>query len=178
MQTSVSFRPLGRSDFPLLQEWLSTPHVAAWWHERLDLASVDANYGPRVDGAEPTHIFLIEYGGRPVGWIQWYLWCDYPDHARQLGADLASAGIDLAIGELAMTGLGLGSVAISEFLKQIVFADPGVGAVIADPEEANLRSLRAFEKAGFKVTNTVQLAGESFKRRVVRLDRPQPTYSS
>jgi aminoglycoside 6'-N-acetyltransferase len=145
--------------------------VAAWWHERLDLASVDAKYGPRVDGAEPTHTFVIEYGGRPVGWIQWYLWFDYPEHARQLGADLA-------IGELAMTGLGLGSVAISEFLKQIAFADPGVGAVIADPEEANLRSLRAFEKAGFKVTNTVQLAGESFKRRIVRLDRPQPTYSS
>jgi len=71
-----------------------------------------------------------------------------------------------------MTGLGLGSVAISGFLKQIVFADPGVGAVIADPEEANLRSLRAFEKAGIKVTNTVQLVGESFKRRIVRLDRP------
>jgi len=32
--------------------------------------------------------------------------------------------------------------------------------------------LRAFEKAGFAVTDTVQLAGESFRRRVVRMDRP------
>lgn len=178
MQTSVSFRPLGRSDFPLLQEWLSTAHVAAWWHEPLDFASVDAKYGPRVDGAEPTHVFVIECGGRPVGWIQWYLWSDYPGHARQLGAGLAAAGIDIAIGELAVTGMGLGPVAISEFLKQIVFADPTVRAVIADPEEANLRSLRAFEKAGFILTNTVQLAGENFKRRVVRMDRPCITYSS
>jgi aminoglycoside 6'-N-acetyltransferase len=171
IQASISFRPLGRSDFPLLQEWLSAPHVAAWWHECLDLAAVDAKYGPRVDGAEPTHVFVIEDGGRPVGWIQWYLWSDYPEHALQLRAEPASAGIDLAIGELAMTGLGLGPVAICEFLRQIVFLDPSVGAVITDPEEGNLRSLRAFQKAGFTVTNTVQLAGENFKRRVVRMDR-------
>ena len=173
IQASISFRPLGRSDFPLLQEWLSAPHVAAWWHECLDLAAVDAKYGPRVDGAEPTHVFVIEHGGRPVGWIQWYLWSDYPEHALQLRAEPASAGIDLAIGELAMTGLGLGPVAICEFLRQIVFRDPSVSAVITDPEEGNLRSLRAFQKAGFTVTNTVQLAGENFKRRVVRMDRPE-----
>jgi RimJ/RimL family protein N-acetyltransferase len=70
-----------------------------------------------------------------------------------------------------MTGLGLGPVAISEFLRQIVFANPSVSAVITDPEEGNLRSLRAFKKAGFTVTKTVQLAGENFKRRVVRMDR-------
>jgi aminoglycoside 6'-N-acetyltransferase len=170
---SISFRPLSRSDFHLLQEWLSAPHVAAWWHERFDLASVDAKYGPRVDGAEPTHVFVIEQGGRPVGWIQWYLWSDYPEHALQLRAELGSAGIDLAIGERAMTGLGLGPTAICEFLRQIVFADPNVSAVITDPEEGNLRSLCAFKKAGFAVTNTVQLAGENVKRQVVRMDRPQ-----
>src|SRR3984957_7897217 len=160
MQVSISFRPLSRSDFPLLQEWLSAPHVAAWWHERFDLASVYAKYGPRVYGAEPTHVFVIEYSGRPVGWIQWYLWSDYPEHARQLRAELESAGIDLAIGELAMTGLGLGPLAIREFLKQVVFSDPHVSAVISDPEESTPRSLRAFKKAGFTLANTVQLAGE------------------
>ena len=170
-RASISFRPLGRCDFPLLQEWLSAPHVAMWWHDRLDLASVDAKYGPRVEGAEPTRVFVIEHLARPVGWIQWYLWSDYAEHALQLRAELPSAGIDLAIGELAMTGLGLGPVAIYEFLRQIVFADPSVSAVITDPEEGNLRSLRAFEKAGFTVTNTVQLPGENFKRRVVRISR-------
>jgi aminoglycoside 6'-N-acetyltransferase len=114
MRASLSFRPLVRSDFPLLQEWLSAIHVGVWWHERLDLAGVAARYGPRVDGAEP-HVFVIEDGGRPVGWIQWYLWSDYPEHALQLGAELTSAGIDLAIGELVMTGLGLGPIAICEF---------------------------------------------------------------
>ena len=171
MQTSISFRPVGRSDFPLLQQWLSAPHVAVWWNELHDLTSIEAKYGPRVDGAEPTHVFVIEWAAKPIGWIQWYLWSDYPDHALQLGAEPSSAGIDLAIAELAMTGLGLGPVAICAFLRQIVFADLRVSAVITDPEEGNVRSVRAFQKAGFTVTNTVQLAGENSKRRVVRIYR-------
>jgi RimJ/RimL family protein N-acetyltransferase len=71
-----------------------------------------------------------------------------------------------------MIGLGLGPAAIRQFLRQIVFAHPSVSAVITDPEEGNLRSLRAFQKAGFTLTHTVQLAGENFQRRVVRTDRP------
>jgi hypothetical protein len=54
MRAPLSFRPLERSDFPLLQQRLAAPHVAAWWKERNDRASVEAKYGPRVDGAEPT----------------------------------------------------------------------------------------------------------------------------
>lgn len=65
----------------------------------------------------------------------------------------------------------MGPIAIREFLRQIVFTDASVRAVLTDPEEGNLRSLRAFRKAGFKVTKTVQLAGEDFKRSVVRMDR-------
>ena len=116
---------------------------------------------------------MIEYGDGPIGWIQWYLWSDYPEHALQLGAGPSSAGIDLAVGELAMTGKGIGTVAICEFVRQIVFANPSVGAVITDLEEGNHRSLGAFKKAGFTVTNVVQLAGENVKRRVVRMPRPQ-----
>ena len=81
MPASISFRPLQRSDFLVLQQWFVAPHIAAWWNERLDLASVEAKYGPRVDGTESTHVFVIEHEGDPIGWIQWYLWADYPEHA-------------------------------------------------------------------------------------------------
>ena len=172
MCDSISFRPLGRSDFPLLQRWLAQPHVVQWWHEPLDLAGVEAKYGPRVDGTEPTHVFVIEDSRRPVGWIQWYWWADYPRHARQLGADMTSAGIDLAIGELEMIGRGLGPNAIRQFLEQIVWVDPAINAVVTDPEENNLQSLRAFQKAGFTVIQKVKLEGEAFRRCVVCLKRP------
>src|SRR6516165_10495755 len=172
MHASISFRPFGRSDFPLLQEWLAAPHVAVWWNERHDLASIEAKYRPRVEGTEPTYVFVIEQEGRPIGWIQWYLWADYPKHARQLEAPPFSAGMDHAIGEVEMTGLGLAPVAIREFIEQFVLVNPDVCAVVTDPEESNLRSLRAFQKAGFRVVKIVQLAGEDSKRQVLRLDRP------
>lgn len=71
-----------------------------------------------------------------------------------------------------MTNLGLGPVIIREFLNQLVFTNSSVCAVVADPEEGNLRSVHAFRKAGFSVVNTVQLAGEGSTRQVVRLVRP------
>jgi len=172
MTVSISFRPLQRSDFVLLQHWLSAPHVAAWWNERVDLASIEARYGPRVDGIDPTHVFVVECDAKPIGWIQWYLWSDFPEHARQLGAGLSAAGIDLAIGESVMTGLGLGPVTIREFLRQFVLVNPAVRTIITDPEENNLRSLRAFKKVGFKPMRTVQLVGEHSNRQVMCFARP------
>ena len=171
MCDSISFRPLSRSDFTLLRRWLGEPHVVAWWHEPLDLRGIEAKYGPRIDGVEPTHVFVIEYHQQPVGWIQWYRWSNYHEHARQLGAEPESAGIDLAIGEKELIGMGLGSIGIRQFLEQTVFIDPTIRAILIDPEEGNLRSLNAFKKAGFTTTKTVKLPKENFNRCVMHLSR-------
>jgi aminoglycoside 6'-N-acetyltransferase len=171
MSDSISFRPLNRSDFPQLQRWLAEPHVVAWWHEPLDLRAIETKYGPRIDGIEPTHVFAIEYYQRLVGWIQWYRWSDYQEHAQQLGADSKSAGVGLAIGEKELIGMGLGSSVIRQFLDQIVFVDPTISAIVTDPEEGNLRSLNAFKKVGFAIAKTVKLRDESFQRCVMHLSR-------
>jgi len=71
-----------------------------------------------------------------------------------------------------MTGLGLGPVIIGEFLKQFVFVNPIIRAIITDPEETNLRSLRAFKKAGFKAMKTIRLVGEASNRQILYFDCP------
>jgi aminoglycoside 6'-N-acetyltransferase len=167
----ISFRPIGRSDFPLLQKWLAAPHVAVWWNERFALASLEAKYGPRIDGTEPIHVYLIQFDGVPIGWIQWYRWRDFPTHAIRLGADHKSAGVDLAIGEIEMTGRGLGPAVIREFGTNYIFVDRDLVAIIADPSVRNRNSISAFKKAGFNPVSTVQLVDEAFERYVVRLDR-------
>jgi aminoglycoside 6'-N-acetyltransferase len=168
----VSFRALERSDFPLLQRWLSEPHVDIWWHDALDLARLEQKYGPLIDGIEPTHVFIIEHQSRPVGWIQWYRWSDYPKHAAQLEAGANAAGIDLAIGEPSIVGKGIGSSAIRQFILTVVAVEPGMTAIVADPEERNGRSCRAFEKAGFTPVRTVELEGEHVRRRIMHLSLP------
>jgi aminoglycoside 6'-N-acetyltransferase len=168
----VSFRALERSDFPLLQRWLSEPHIDAWWHEPLELAGLEQKYGPRIDGIEPTHVFIIEHEDQPIGWIQWYRWSDYPEHAAQLKAEPEAAGIDLSIGEVSLIGKGIGSKAIREFVLSVVSTAPGITAIVADPEEHNGRSCRAFEKAEFIPIRTVQVSGENVRRRVMHLSLP------
>lgn len=169
----LAVRPLRREELHLLVRWLSMPHVDAWWHEPLDADGVLAKYGPRIDGREPVHMLLIEHGGRPIGWMQWYRWRDYAQHAGRLGAEPEAAGLDLAIGEPDLLGRGLGPRAIRELLGRIVFADPAITACVSDPEERNTRSVRAFEKAGFAAVGAVELPGESARRVVVRRERPR-----
>ena len=169
----VSFRPLHRSDFPLLKQWLSEPHVDKWWNEPLNLAGIEDKYGPRVDKIDPTNVFIMEHEGRSVGWIQWYRWKDYPKHSVQLGAGPNNAGIDITIGKPELIGLGIGPTAIRNFLKQIVFFDEGIASVIVDVDERNSRSLGAFEKVGFSPIRSVQLEGEDCIRKVMRLYRQE-----
>ena len=177
-QSILSFRALGRSDFPLLQKWLAAPHVAVWWNEPFDRASLEAKYGPAIDGNEPIHVYLMEREKVAVGWIQWYRWRDFPEHGIQVGADQMSAGIDLAIGEIEMTGRGLGPAVIQEFATHYIFTNRDVCAIVADPSTRNARSVSAFRKAGFEIVDTVRLVDEAFERHIVRLDRGELEISS
>ena len=145
--------------------------MAAWWNERFDLASLEAKYGPAIDGSEPIHLYLIQVEGAPIGWIQWYRWRDFPEHAIQVGAGPESAGVDLAIGEVEMTGRGLGPAVIREFGTNYIFVNGDVVSIVADPSASNTRSVNAFRKAGFNIVDTVQLIDETFERHVVRLGR-------
>jgi RimJ/RimL family protein N-acetyltransferase len=70
-----------------------------------------------------------------------------------------------------MLGQAIGPSVINDFLCQVVFQQPDINSIISDPEESNERSLRAFEKARFRPGNRVQLAGESFTRRILQMDR-------
>jgi aminoglycoside 6'-N-acetyltransferase len=167
----IDFRELRREDFPLLKRWLREPHVLRWWREPFDLPELEEKYGPCIDGLEPSYLFVIECDEQPIGFIQWYRWADYPGHAAKVAAGPGSAGVDLYIGEENWTGKGVGSTALRKFVENVVFAKGNMNAVVSDPEESNRQSVRAFEKAGFRVVKTEVLPGEDVRRTVVRRER-------
>jgi aminoglycoside 6'-N-acetyltransferase len=167
----IVFRPLSEQDLPLLQVWLSRPHVAKWWRQPLDLEGVRSMFRPAIEGRKPTHVYVIEREGRPAGWIQWYRWSDFSEHAARLGAEPNTAGIDLAIGEPGLLGQGIGPRAIATFLQRWVFVDPTITACVVDPDERNLRSIRALEKAGFVALRTVYSPVQQRSSLVMRLAR-------
>ncbi len=131
---TISFRPLARADFPLVSRWLAAPHVARWWQRPADLASIEQAYGPSIDRTDPTEMFIIEADQTPIGLIKRYRLADYPDWQRAVNV-LDAAGIDYLIGEVDLTGKGLGSRTIRYFTAAALERYPELEAVVAAPQQ-------------------------------------------
>jgi len=144
-----AFRPLRFVDLVLVSHWQNRPHVARWWREPADLASITSRYSPTIDGPDPTDVFIIEFEGEAIGLIQRYLLRDNPEWAAAIGIP-DGAGIDYFIGEETMLGKGLGARAIGRFAQDTFVRYPANALVVAVPQQDNVASWRALEKAGFQ----------------------------
>ena len=170
MPPLVGFRPLTAADLQRLHEWLQHPHVKRWWRDTDTFEQTAAHYGPPLRREEPTDHYLILVDGREAGMIQTYLVADYADWDAIVEAGAGVAGVDLLIGEPELTGRGLGGEILAAFAREVVFARPGTRSCVATVEEANRRSWRAFEKAGFRHVRDVEEDG--LPHRLLWLDRP------
>jgi len=169
--TEVAFRRLAREDFGDLGRWLSTPHVRLWWGEPLDAAGVEKEFGPCVDGVDPTLVFIATLAHRPVGMVQSYRLSDNPDYEAAVGVKDA-AGMDLFIGEPDLLGMGLGQAIVRTFVRDIGWgAFPGAKRFMAGPSSKNVRSRRTFEAAGFVYTRLADVPGEPDPEALMVLER-------
>jgi aminoglycoside 6'-N-acetyltransferase len=101
--------------------------------------------------------------------IETYRVSDFPEWEKIVEVGEGVAGVDLLIGEPDATGRGLGPQILEAFVQDVVFALPETHACVAAVDEANKRSLRAFEKAGFTYIRDVEEEGRP--HRLMRLDR-------
>jgi len=150
---AIRMRPLERDDLPLVAEWLARPHVEKWWREASDIAAVEADYGPMIDGADPTEGFIAMRDGRAIGFIQRYLLADYPEWQRAVAVGVGvipGLGIDYFIGDESMTGQGLGPQMIAAMVTASWTRYPDISAVVVDVLQDNRPSWRALEHAGFE----------------------------
>jgi aminoglycoside 6'-N-acetyltransferase len=163
----IEFQPLRKDDLTLVRAWLQREHVRRWWRDSLDESI--AEYEQAIDGLDPSDHYLIVLDGRPVGMIETYFVSDHPEWEEIVQVGEGVAGVDLLIGEEELTGRGLGPRVLDAFARVAVFADEGTHAVVAAVDEENSRSLRAFEKAGFRHVRDVEEEGRP--HRLMRLDR-------
>jgi aminoglycoside 6'-N-acetyltransferase len=140
--TTYAFRPMTAADLPMVRRWLAKPHVVEWWgdaHDQFTLVRDDLDH-PDMDQ------FIVVTGDRPFGYIQCYdpkNWPPHPFGAQPQGA----LGIDQFIGEPDMIDRGHGSAFIRAFVDRVL--REGAPRVLTDPDPANTRAVRAYEKAGF-----------------------------
>jgi len=94
---------------------------------------------------------------------------DHPEYDALVAVGPGVAGVDLFIGEAELTGSGLGTRVLGQFVEDVVFARPETTACIAGVEIGNEASLRAFAKAGFRTVRDYEEEGRP--HRLVRRDR-------
>ena len=149
----VTFERLGAGDLPLLATWLARPHVRRWWRQPSDLASVEAEFGPLLDGSDPTEGFIVHLDGRPIGYLQRELIEDdaeTQDAIRTSLGDAGGIGIDYFIGEPDLVGRGIGRTMISRFVHGCFARHPSESRIVVCLQQDNEASWKALEAAGFR----------------------------
>jgi len=148
MAPDYVIRAMTAADLPLVQRWLQLPHVLEWWgepHEQYALVSADLDE-PAMDQ------FMLSTNGHALGYLQCYdLTAWNTGFGRQ---PHGTRGIDLFIGEPNMIGRGHGSALIRCFVEDLFRV--GVPRIVTDPDPANRRAIRAYQKAGFQEDHVVQ----------------------
>jgi aminoglycoside 6'-N-acetyltransferase len=143
------FRPMSKADLPLVKRWLAEPHVMQWWgdtYQQFEIVSGDLK-------VEAMDQFIVATDDRPFGYLQCYNPEVWPDNG--LGVHpRGTRGIDQFIGEPDMVDRGHGSAFIGSFVDRLLAA--GASQVITDPDPANARAIRSYEKAGFRRDRLVE----------------------
>ncbi|MEH2505042.1 aminoglycoside 6'-N-acetyltransferase [Bradyrhizobium sp. AZCC 1578] len=147
MAPEYVFRPMAMDDLPLIRQWLARAHVREWWgnpSEQYELVSGDLEE-PAMDQ------FIVSAGSNDFAYLQCYdltAWnSGFGKHPR------GTRGIDLFIGEPDMIGRGHGSALIRAFVEDRL--RHGAPRIVTDPDPANTRAVRAYEKAGFEKVGMV-----------------------
>jgi RimJ/RimL family protein N-acetyltransferase len=148
------FAPLQNADLPLLHGWVRRAHVAAWWQPTPTFDELQAEYAPRIDGADSTRAFIAHLDGEPLGFIQCYVVKDSGGGWWEDETDPGARGVDQFLADEGRLNRGLGSAMLRAFL-QACFADPMVSSVQTDPSPRNLRAIAAYKKAGFMAEREV-----------------------
>ena len=149
---TIAFEPVAECHLPLLRSWIELPHVQTWWGEpEVEIAMIR----DMVEGRDSTRPYIVTVDGERVGYIQvWFIghWQNEPWIAANpwLGELPRDAiGVDITIGRADLLSKGIGSRALRQFVDGL--RAQGHRFIIIDPDPENLRAVRAYEKAGFRI---------------------------
>lgn len=138
---TTTVRAATDGDIETLLTVLNDPEVTRWWpaDEFDDIAAT-------LDGRDDDAVgAIIEHDGAIAGFVQYYEIED-PQYRH--------AGIDILVAD-GFRNRGVGPAAI-RLLTDWLFDECGHHRIVIDPNAANPRAIRAYEKVGFKVVGTLR----------------------
>jgi len=148
----VELRPLRRADFALLARWLAEPLVARWWNHETGPEAIERDFGPAVDGDDPTAVYLGYDDGLPFGLVQVYEIAHEAGYLAELAAVCevppGALSVDYLIGEPRARGRGLGAGLIAAGVARGFADHPAAQHVLVPVAAGNVASWRALRRAG------------------------------
>ena len=140
-------------DLTIIHRWMNDPVVARYW----DLAGPIARTAEHLAEQRAllhTEPYLARLSGRAIGY--WEIYRAAEDRlAGYYAARPADVGIHFLIGEPDLRGLGLGTLLLAALCDAIQHESRC--RVVAEPDERNTASVRAFLAAGFTASGVVTL---------------------
>lgn len=142
-QTSrYSFPRLTRAHYPLIESWLSQPHIGGWW----GTAAAEIALMEEDLDAGPTDMRIVELDGHPFAFVQDYPAHHWPaPHFADLPAD--ARAMDTFLGDPAFLAKGHAQAYLRQRALEIIEA--GTSTVVIDPDPSNARAVATYRAAGF-----------------------------
>ena len=166
----ITLRPMTAHDLPMVAEWIARPHWQEWWG---DPVTESNRVRDMLEGRDSTRPFIFQVNGQAAGYTQYWFVDDQkngPGHLDDypwLGLlPAGTVGVDISIAESSNLSRGLGS-SVVRMMAEKLWSD-GHRHIIIDPDPANTRAVRAYEKAGFRVMP--ELLGKTDDFLIMRFD--------
>lgn len=134
-------------DYELLTAWMNDPEVAEFWE--LD-GPPERTLAYLTEQRRSTHAaaYIGTLDGTPMSYWELY-WADLDPLAAHYDAKPYDGGIHLLLGPGEFRGRGLGARLLRDVADVVFLRGDEVRRVVAEPDVRNVRSIAAFERAGF-----------------------------
>lgn len=142
-------------DLDLVHCWMNDPEVARFWEMPWPRDRI-ADYLRRAQCARHSTPYLGELDGIAMSYWECYR-ADLDPVAEHYPAREHDAGVHLLLGPPAYRGRGIAAGALCAVAGWQLDADPRASRVIAEPDVRNERSVRAFQRAGFRRVADIDL---------------------
>jgi aminoglycoside 2''-phosphotransferase len=149
---NIRIRELTECDFPLMLKWLTNESVLEFYSGRdkkYTIDSIKEHYSKKLK--DEIIRVIIEFNNVPIGYGQIFKLYDNLYNEYQYPKSLSVVyAMDQFIGEPEYWNKGIGTEYINlilDFLRKERQSD----AVVLNPHQNNIRAIKCYEKAGFKI---------------------------
>lgn len=160
------------ADLALLTRWMNDPEVDAFWELAGPPAATERHVRAQLDGDGRSLPCLGLLDETPMSYWEVYR-ADLDPIAAHYPARPHDTGLHLLLGPAESRGRGLGAVLLAAVAARVLRERPRCERVVAEPDVRNRRSVRAFERAGFRLAAELDLPGKR-AALMVRDRLPEP----